>query len=59
MPYCELTHPHAGKATLVMPGHPLEHCRGSFPTADGDIVLEWRRGSEPILTLPKGWQTVK
>lgn len=47
----------AKTVTFAMPAHPLEHCRGSFPTADGDITVEWKRdGSEPKLTLPKGWR---
>lgn len=49
----------AKTVTFAMPAHPLEHCRGSFPTADGDIVVEWKRdGSKPKLTLPKGWRQV-
>jgi alpha-L-rhamnosidase len=46
----------ARTVTFAIPEHPLDHCRGSFPTADGDIVVEWQRGSEPKLTLPKGWR---
>ncbi len=49
----------AKTVTFAVPEHPLKECRGSFPTADGDIVVEWKRGSEPKLTLPKGWRAVK
>ena len=42
---------------FAVPEHPLKDCRGTFPTAEGDIVVEWKRGSDPKLTLPKGWQT--
>lgn len=49
----------AKTVTFVVPEHPLDHCRGSFPTADGNIIVEWKRGSEPKLTLPKGWRAVK
>ena len=41
--------------SFAVPAHPLTHCRGSFPTPDGDIVVEWKRGSAPKLTLPEGW----
>lgn len=49
----------AKTVTYAIPGHPLEHCCGSCPTADGDIVDEWKRGCGPKLALPKGWRGVK
>ncbi|MCU0778396.1 MAG: hypothetical protein MUF86_12100 [Akkermansiaceae bacterium] len=49
----------AKTVTFDMPENPLEECHGSFPTADGDIVVEWKRGSGPQLGLPKGWRAVK
>lgn len=49
----------AKTVTFAIPAHPLDHCRGSFPTADGNIEVEWKRdGSKPKLTLPKGWRQV-
>jgi alpha-L-rhamnosidase len=39
-----------------VPEHSLNECRGSFPTEDGDIVVEWKRGEEPIIKLPNGWR---
>lgn len=49
----------AKTVTFAMPKHPLEHCRGSFPTADGNITVEWKRDQEkPKLTLPEGWRQV-
>jgi alpha-L-rhamnosidase len=51
---------HSAKiVNFAIPEHPLDHCSGSFPTADGDILVEWKRGSEPKLTLPKGWKLMK
>jgi alpha-L-rhamnosidase len=44
--------------TFAPPEHPLEHCRGSFPTKDGDIVIEWKRGNPPEIKLPSGWKSV-
>jgi alpha-L-rhamnosidase len=43
--------------TFQMPDNPLEHCRGSFPTRDGDISVVWKRGEAPQITLPEGWKT--
>jgi len=43
--------------TFQMPDNPLDHCRGSFPTRDGDITVEWKRGEIPQITLPDGWKT--
>ncbi|MFM7182449.1 MAG: hypothetical protein ACKO2G_13420 [Verrucomicrobiales bacterium] len=48
----------AKTVTFVVPAHPLEECRCSFPTADGDIVVEWKRCGNSKLTLPKGWRQV-
>jgi hypothetical protein len=49
----------AKTVTFAMPKHPLEHCRGSFPTADGNITVEWKRDQEkPKLTLPEGWRQI-
>ena len=51
--------PQAKTVEFAIPDHPLQECRGSFPTADGKIVVEWKRdGSKPILTLPEGWRLV-
>ena len=41
-----------------LPNNPLSHCRGSFPTKDGDIVIEWKRGNPAEIKLPKGWKSV-
>lgn len=50
----------AKTVSFSMPANPLRECRGSFPTADGEIVVEWKRnGGEPKLTLPPGWQRTK
>ncbi|MGL4400815.1 MAG: hypothetical protein ACRCXD_13165 [Luteolibacter sp.] len=44
---------------FAIPEHPLGECRGSFPTAEGKISVEWKRdGSEAKLTLPVGWRRV-
>ncbi len=48
----------ARTVSFAMPDNPLTHCRGSFPTADGDIVVEWKRGEEPRLSLPPGWKSL-
>ncbi|MCH7224630.1 hypothetical protein [Haloferula sp. A504] len=48
----------AKTVAFMIPEHPLERCRGSFPTADGDIVVEWTRGGGSKLSLPKGWKAV-
>ncbi|MGB1129714.1 MAG: hypothetical protein ACPG4K_06675, partial [Haloferula sp.] len=48
----------AKTVSLMIPEHPLKQCRGSFPTEDGDIVVEWTRGEKPKLTLPDGWRVV-
>lgn len=53
----EINH-QAKTVTFVLPDNPLDHCRGSFPTKDGDIVVEWIRGKEPHLSLPNGWKSV-
>lgn len=51
--------PQAKTVEFAIPNHPLQECRGSFPTADGNIVVEWKRdGSKPKLTLPEGWRNV-
>jgi alpha-L-rhamnosidase len=50
--------PQAKTVSFAMPDNPLKHCRGSFPTADGDIVVEWKRGEKPRLSLPPGWKSV-
>jgi alpha-L-rhamnosidase len=42
--------------TFQMPANPLEHCRGSFPTRDGDIIVGWKRGETPQIKLPEGWK---
>jgi alpha-L-rhamnosidase len=39
-----------------MPDNPLEHCRGSFPTKDGNITVEWKRGEAPQIKLPDAWK---
>ena len=40
-----------------LPDHSLRHCRGSLPTPDGDIIVEWNRdGVDPQLALPPGWR---
>lgn len=39
-----------------MPDNPLTHCRGSFPTKDGNITVEWKRGEAPQINLPGGWK---
>lgn len=44
--------------TFALPDNPLGHCRGSFPTAEGEIVVEWKRGEKPRLILPPGWRSV-
>lgn len=51
---------HRAKTVIFsVPEHPLKECRGSFPTADGDIVVEWKRdGGEPKLALPAGWHRI-
>lgn len=50
--------PQARTVSFAMPDNPLKHCRGSFPTADGDIVVEWKRGEKPRLSLPPGWKSL-
>ena len=51
--------PLAKTVGFAIPDHPLQECRGSFPTADGMTVVEWKRdGSKPKLTLPEGWRQV-
>jgi alpha-L-rhamnosidase len=42
--------------TFKMPDNPLSHCRGSFPTKDGDITVEWKRGEAPNIQLPGAWK---
>jgi len=42
--------------TFSVPDNPLTHCRGSFPTDDGEIVVNWKRGDEPKIRLPGGWR---
>jgi alpha-L-rhamnosidase len=55
----EINH-RAKTVTFAIPAHPLEHCRGSFPTADGNITVEWKRnGDKPKLTLPDGWRQIR
>jgi hypothetical protein len=51
----EMNH-QAKTITFTMPDNPLDHCRGSFPTADGQVVVGWKRGGKPEIVLPKGWQ---
>ena len=51
--------PQAKTVEFAIPPSPIQECRGSFPTADGNIVVEWKRdGSKPKLTLPEGWRQV-
>ncbi len=47
-----------GKSIVFfLPDNPLRHCRGSLPTPDGDIIVQWERdGRDPQLTLPPGWR---
>ena len=38
----------------------LENCKGSVPTPDGPIALEWRKAGDRLLyklTAPAGWKT--
>lgn len=53
----EINH-QAKTITFSLPDNPLSHCRGSFPTQDGDIVIEWKRGHPPEIKLPDGWKSV-
>lgn len=40
-----------------LPDNPLRHCRGSLPTPDGDIIVQWNRdGGDPKIALPPGWR---
>ncbi len=42
--------------TFTIPDNPLTHCRGSFPTPDGEIDVNWKRGGKPEIRLPEGWR---
>ena len=48
------------RVVFSLPDNPLRHCHGSFPTPDGDIIVQWNRDdSDPQLTLPPGWEATE
>ncbi|EMI43750.1 alpha-L-rhamnosidase [Rhodopirellula sp. SWK7] len=43
--------------SFSLPDNPLHHCRGSLPTSDGDIIVQWNRdGGDPQISLPPDWR---
>ena len=42
--------------TLRKPEAGISFCKGTLPTRDGDISIEWNAEGEPIVKMPEGYQ---